>query len=296
VPPPLDPPPPKKDTPIAPVVPVRVGNGIAEPQKTAHVDPVYPPDALSARVDGVVMAEITIDPAGVVRDARVRRSIPQLDQAALTAIRQWRYRPTVKDGVPVPVLMTVSVPFKLPELPANAPGNGKTTTASAERPGTNTEKPARPDGPGPTVTEEAKPALEKPVSPPTPPPAKVDEGAAIRQADLNSMRALTNRFGAAYQNQDSAALRSAWPGISRNTEESYRSTFRSYRRLGWTLKNCTPSFEGPDRAIEICNVEVALTDLRGGATRTEPRTYRFSFERRTTGWTLVNVENLTGAR
>ena len=75
--------------------------------------PVYPPIAQSARVQGVVIIEATIGPDGVVKDARVLRSIPLLDQAALDAVRQWVFTPTLLNGVPVPVIMTVTVQFTL---------------------------------------------------------------------------------------------------------------------------------------------------------------------------------------
>jgi hypothetical protein len=48
---------------------------------------------------------------GTVKDARVLRSIPMLDAAALDAVRQWRYEPTTVDGKSVPVIMTVSLAF-----------------------------------------------------------------------------------------------------------------------------------------------------------------------------------------
>ena len=75
--------------------------------------PVYPQIAQSARVQGVVIIEATISPTGKVTDARVLRSIPLLDQAALDAVRQWEYTPTTLNGVPVPVIMTVTVNFTL---------------------------------------------------------------------------------------------------------------------------------------------------------------------------------------
>ena len=81
--------------------------------KTKHVKPVYPPIAQSARVQGVVIIEATIGPNGKVQDARVLRSIPLLDQAALDAVRQWEFTPTLLNGVPVPVIMTVTVQFTL---------------------------------------------------------------------------------------------------------------------------------------------------------------------------------------
>jgi TonB family protein len=74
--------------------------------------PVYPAIAQSARVSGTVTIEATIGPDGKVTDATVVRSVPMLDQAALDAVRQWEYLPTLLNGVPVPVVMSVTVNFK----------------------------------------------------------------------------------------------------------------------------------------------------------------------------------------
>jgi TonB family protein len=105
-PPPPPPPPP-------PPQPVRVGGNIKPPMKTKDVRPTYPPIAQSARVQGVVIIEATIGPNGKVQDARVLRSIPLLDASALDAVRQWEFTPTLLNGVPVPVIMTVTVQFTL---------------------------------------------------------------------------------------------------------------------------------------------------------------------------------------
>ena len=93
--------------------PVRVGGNIKTPTKVKDVKPVYPPIAQSARVQGVVIIEATIGPDGRVKDAKVLRSIPLLDQAALDAVKQWQFTPTLLNGVPVPVIMTVTVNFTL---------------------------------------------------------------------------------------------------------------------------------------------------------------------------------------
>jgi protein TonB len=69
--------------------------------------------AQSARVHGVVVIAVTVAPSGHVEAAKVVRSIPLLDEAALAAVRQWVYTPTVIDGTAVPVLMTVTVNFAL---------------------------------------------------------------------------------------------------------------------------------------------------------------------------------------
>jgi len=92
---------------------VRVGLGVTAPQKIRHVAPIYPPIALAARREGVVILEAVIGEEGSVRDVKVLRSVPLLDQAAIDAVRQWRFTPTLLSGEPVPVVMTVTVAFRL---------------------------------------------------------------------------------------------------------------------------------------------------------------------------------------
>src|SRR5207253_9336749 len=87
-PPPPPPPPP-------PPAPVRVGGNIRAPQKTKDIKPTYPAIAQSARVQGVVIIEATIGPNGSVQEAKVLRSIPLLDAAALDAVKQWQFTPTL---------------------------------------------------------------------------------------------------------------------------------------------------------------------------------------------------------
>jgi TonB family protein len=96
-----------------PTMPLRVGGPIAAPRKIKDVKPVYPPQAQQARVQGIVILEITVDTDGTVKDAMVLRSIPLLDQAAVDAVRQWEYQPVLLNGVAVPVKMTVTVNFAL---------------------------------------------------------------------------------------------------------------------------------------------------------------------------------------
>jgi protein TonB len=74
---------------------------------------VYPPVAQAARVQGVVILEAVIGPTGLVTDVNVLRSVPLLDDAAISAVRQWVYTPTLLNGVPVPVIMTVTVNFTM---------------------------------------------------------------------------------------------------------------------------------------------------------------------------------------
>jgi protein TonB len=102
-----------EDKPEPPKGPVRVGGQIKAPAKVNNVAPVYPPVARQARVEGTVILEATISPQGRVTNVRVLRGIPLLDAAAIDAVRQWSYSPTLLNGVPVPVVMTVTVNFRL---------------------------------------------------------------------------------------------------------------------------------------------------------------------------------------
>jgi protein TonB len=99
--------------PPPPPGPLRVGGRIKEPQKLRHVPPLYPAIAQQAGVEGKVIVEAIIGTDGRVREARVVVSKPLLDDAALSAVRQWVFTPTLLNGVPVPVIMTVTVQFRL---------------------------------------------------------------------------------------------------------------------------------------------------------------------------------------
>jgi TonB family protein len=101
-----------------PAVPVRLGRTVSghligQPAKVKHVPPVYPAIAQSARIHGVVIIEVVIGPNGLVQDARVLRSIPLLDQAALDAVNEWEFAPTFVNGTAVPLIMAVTVEFTL---------------------------------------------------------------------------------------------------------------------------------------------------------------------------------------
>jgi protein TonB len=93
--------------------PLPIGGNIKEPAKIHHVTPVYPAIAQSAKIAGIVIIEATIGRDGTVIETRVLRSVPLLDKAALDAVRQWRFTPTLLNGVPVPIVMTVTVNFEL---------------------------------------------------------------------------------------------------------------------------------------------------------------------------------------
>jgi protein TonB len=91
--------------------PLRVGGHVQAPRKIRHVDPVYPDLARRAGVSGIVILECVIDREGRIRSVEVLRGQPLLDAAAVDAVRQWTYRPTLLNGVPVEIVMTVTVRF-----------------------------------------------------------------------------------------------------------------------------------------------------------------------------------------
>ena len=103
---PLPPPP-------APKAPLRVGGVIRAPQKIRDAAPRYPAIAQAAGVEGLVILEAVIGEDGFVQNVRVLRGKPLLDDAAADAVRQWRFTPTLLNGQPVPVVMTVTVSFTL---------------------------------------------------------------------------------------------------------------------------------------------------------------------------------------
>jgi len=92
---------------------LRVGGDIRPPTKIRNVNPEYPAVAKAAGIQGVVILETRIEPDGTVSKAQVLRSIPLLDQAAIDAVLQWQFTPTLLNGQPVAVMMTTTVNFTL---------------------------------------------------------------------------------------------------------------------------------------------------------------------------------------
>jgi periplasmic protein TonB len=93
--------------------PLPIGGQITAPIKLRNVDPAYPALARQAGVQGRVVIECVIDTEGRVVRTRVLEGPPLLREAALAAVSQWRYRPTLLNGTPVAVIMTVRLDFRL---------------------------------------------------------------------------------------------------------------------------------------------------------------------------------------
>jgi periplasmic protein TonB len=98
---------------VGPSGPLRLGSTVAPPKKIKDVRPVYPQAALATQARGTVILDVTIGTDGKVQDAKVIHSVPQLDLAALEAVRQWEYEPTRINGALVALIMTVVVNFAI---------------------------------------------------------------------------------------------------------------------------------------------------------------------------------------
>jgi TonB family protein len=93
--------------------PIRVGAAVQAANLVRQVEPVYPPLAKAARVQGIVTLEATIGADGSVKNLRVVSGPPLLLQSAIQAVQQWQYKPTLLNGQPVAVITTIEVNFAL---------------------------------------------------------------------------------------------------------------------------------------------------------------------------------------
>jgi TonB family protein len=101
--------PPRPDT-----LPAFGGSAIEElPEAVTKVPPTYPPAAREARVDGLVLLSVLVGEDGSVKEVRVRKSIPLLDEAAQACVRQWRFKPARAKGEPVAIWIALPIRFTL---------------------------------------------------------------------------------------------------------------------------------------------------------------------------------------
>ena len=107
------PPPPPPPAPAAPQQPVRIGGQISAPELLQRVEPVYPEIAVIAKVTGTVILEAVVATDGTVESVKVLRPVKFLEQAAIDAVRQWRYKPLILNGVPTPFVLTVTLTFSI---------------------------------------------------------------------------------------------------------------------------------------------------------------------------------------
>jgi len=92
------------------------GNGIVNPRELKFSEPKYTSDAMRAKIQGMVILEAVVLPNGTVGDVRVLQSLDSqygLDQEAIKAVKGWLFHPATRQGVPVPIIVTLEVMFRL---------------------------------------------------------------------------------------------------------------------------------------------------------------------------------------
>jgi protein TonB len=97
----------------APVKRIHIAARVEEANLIHDVTPTYPPEAGRARIEGMVVLLAVIGKDGTVQDVRVESGLPILAQAAIDAVRQWRYRPYMLNGEPVEVDSRITINFTL---------------------------------------------------------------------------------------------------------------------------------------------------------------------------------------
>jgi protein TonB len=102
-------PPPQPPSP--PTKPIRIGGQVTAPALIYRVEPRYPDSAAKAHIEGLVILEAAVDTEGRVQSVDVLSSHGPFDQAAIDAVKQWRYSPLVLNGKPFPFILTVSLRF-----------------------------------------------------------------------------------------------------------------------------------------------------------------------------------------
>ena len=102
--------------------PVALDETIAAPEIVTKVEPAYPKDAIQARVDGTVVLRVVVRDNGTVGEVQVLSAVtghPSFDYNAVAAVREWKYRPAMKDGYPVSVYYTVTMDVSLRDADGN---------------------------------------------------------------------------------------------------------------------------------------------------------------------------------
>ena len=93
---------------------MRVSAGLTEGVVVRRVEPIYPSQARTARLEGSVVLQATVAENGTVHDVKVISGPPLLARAAESAVARWRYRPFLLNGKPIPMRTEITVDFKLP--------------------------------------------------------------------------------------------------------------------------------------------------------------------------------------
>jgi TonB family protein len=92
----------------------RAGKGVTVPVVLHKVEPQYSPEARDAKLEGTLLVSAEIWPDGLVHNARIKKGLGMgLDEKALEALQQWKFKPGAKDGKPVKVQASIEINFRL---------------------------------------------------------------------------------------------------------------------------------------------------------------------------------------
>lgn len=97
----------------APPLRIRMGGKVQEAKLIHKVDPTYPDEAKAAHTKGTVLLRVIVATDGTPKEVQIVSGDPVLGKAAVDAVRQWRYQPTLLNGDPVEVDTTISIEFRL---------------------------------------------------------------------------------------------------------------------------------------------------------------------------------------
>jgi TonB family protein len=263
-PPPSSPPPPppvEGRLPRASAAPLRVGEDLSPPRPTRIVPPTYPADAIAKRVEGTVMLDLTVGPDGRVSDAKVVRSIPELDAAALAAARQWEFAPVRRGDETVSfVYPGFPVSFTLPE----------TAKPPATLPGTPVP---RPNVPAPAPKPPEPPKAQVP-----PPPDPSDE-----------IRSVLARYKAAWEALDVDALARV-RALSSGEAAQVRAMMSNANRYRLDMNVQDITVDPGGRSATVKATSTHTVDMKIGRARPQTVTNVIHLEKRGEGWIITSIQ------
>ena len=92
---------------------VHIRDGVTPPVLVHEVKPVYPEDVKAAKIEGNIEMEAIVDSSGHVADVRVISGVPELNDAALDALKQWEFKPGEVDHEPMAVVVRCEMTFRI---------------------------------------------------------------------------------------------------------------------------------------------------------------------------------------
>ena len=206
---------------------VEVPEGVMAGMLLLKTDPVYPPVAMAARVQGTVVLQATISKSGSVEDLHVVTGQALLQDAALSAVKTWRYRPYLVNGEPVKVQTTINVVFTLgvqsatPAAPAPA-----APAPAAPAPAPAAPAPAAP-APAASAPIATVPIATVPIATTPAAPAPVAPAPAAHQAPIAEVELPTPVIDAAAQSETYEFA--AWEAtLKAATQNAYKAFYQRF--------------------------------------------------------------------